>query len=93
MNWYERKSAQLLPLDQAVSESDLNTPDTPFITSLNNLPPGYTVRREANGGWTILNPDKSVLVDTEATLPTAIKLALIRINLKLSQQQSLQRTK
>lgn len=76
-----------------VSNKDIEDTGTPFLTE---LPLGYVVKRDQDGGWTVLNPDGSMLVNTEADSPgqerealrRALRLALIRINFKLSQQQT-----
>ena len=92
MNWYFKQIiAQTFPLETVVNPADLNQPGIQYLTS---LPNGYIVRREKDGGWTILNPDGGVLVedetdpegDAQKALDRAIRSALLRINQKLSQR-------
>ena len=91
MNWYLRKiiSQTTFPLQDVTTQEDLNQPNISAVTS---LPVGYIVRREQGGGYTILNPNHSVLVENEQdfsgnpqnALKRAIRLALLRINQRLS---------
>jgi hypothetical protein len=96
MNWYFRKICQTeMPLNEIVTDQDMADSGS---SPMSSLPFGYVVRRDNDGGWTVLNPDGSLLVNTEAeqegtevdALRRAIRMALKRLNLLFAENTSLQ---
>lgn len=47
---------------------------------LENIPPGYKIKKEKDKGWSVINPNGSVLVYDEPNIRQAIRSAIWRIN-------------
>jgi len=47
---------------------------------LKSVPPGYKIRKDKDKGWSVINPNGSILVYNEPNIRQAIRSAIWRIN-------------